>query len=217
MIILIILSILSSCTNKNITLEQLLLPKAGEEIVQMQTSYGSIKIRLFPDIAPMAVENFKTLVEQGYFNNKTFHKIRQDDFIMAVDSEVEDDYLESIWGESFEDEFSSKYCHFRGALSMANRGANTNGSSFFIVSRDDIDDSMIDIMKELGEDEGFSKEVINAYESIGGIPELDFAHTVFGQVFEGLDVIDKISNVEVDYSLKPFDPVIIEKAEIIVY
>ena len=162
-IILIILSILTSCTNKNIDLEQLQPPKAGEEIVLLHTSYGIIKIRLFPDIAPKAVENFITLVEQGYYNNKTFHRIRQDDFIMAVDSEEEDDYVESIWGE------------------------------------------------------GFSKEVINAYESVGGIPELDFAHTVFGQVFEGLGTIDKISNVEVDYSLKPFDPVIIEKAEIIVY
>lgn len=217
LIIITFTLLLSSCSNNKNELEQLKSPKLGEEIAIMETNFGTIKIRLFPEIAPKAVENFKTLADEEYYNNKTFFRVREDDFIMAVDSTEEDGYLNSIWGEPFEDEFNPEYCHFRGAVSIANRGPDTNESSFFIVKRDYIDNEVIKIMRELGEDESFQDKVVDSYERLGGLYELDFKHTVFGQVFYGIETVDKISKVSVDCDFQPFEPVIIEKIEIVPY
>lgn len=205
--------LLSSCINENTKLEQLQDPTLGEEVIVMETNLGIIKIRLFPEIAPKAVENFKVLAKEGYFDGKTFFRVKKGEIIMAVDPKEK--YSSGIWGEPFDDEFNKDYCHFNGAVSMANRGPNSNESSFFIVNGNHIDEDIINVMKELGEDEGFSDAVIDAYDNIGGLYELDYKHTVFGQVFEGMEVVEKISNVEVDYNYEPFEPVIIEKVEIL--
>ncbi len=127
---------------------------------------------------------------------------------------------ESIWGgEAFEDEFDPKYHNLRGgSLSMANAGSNTNGSQFFIVQSDEVDESLIGKMESIGEEGGFSEEVIKAYKELGGTPWLDFNHTVFGQVFEGMDVVDDIASVEVEpRSNKPIEEVRIETIEIVEY
>ena len=64
---------------------------------------------------------------------------------------------ESIWGGSFEDEFDINYRNFRGALSMANAGPNTNGSQFFIVQLDNVEEHIIEQMVELGEEKAFQR------------------------------------------------------------
>ncbi len=96
---------------------------------------------------------------------------------------------------------------------MANAGRGTNGSQFFIVQKTDTKD-MLPQMKQIGEDGGFSADVIDAYEKLGGTPWLDGKHTVFGQVFEGMDVVDKIASVKVDGASKPLEPVVMETVEI---
>ena len=96
---------------------------------------------------------------------------------------------------------------------MANSGPNTNGSQFFIVQAQSVDDVLVTQMEELS-DEGFPKEVADTYKKIGGTPWLDFRHTVFGQVFEGLDVLDKIADAEVNMSDKPIKDIVINEIEI---
>lgn len=212
-----LLLISTSCTtNEDIQLEQLQPPTIGEEILVMQTNLGDIMIRFFPEISPKAVENFKSLAINGYYEGKMFSKVMTSEFFMFEDME-DREYYNSIWGEFFEDEFHNEYCHFRGAVSMANSGPNTNGSSFFIVNGNHIDQGILDVMKELGEDEGFSDGVIQAYEEIGGLYSLDYKHTVFGQVFEGMEVVELITNVEVDFNNQPIDSVVIEKIELVIY
>jgi peptidyl-prolyl cis-trans isomerase B (cyclophilin B) len=121
---------------------------------------------------------------------------------------------ESIWGEPFEDEFTPELHNFRGALSMANAGPNTNGSQFFIVQASSVSDELLDQM-EMASEEVFPTEVIQAYKENGGTPWLDFRHTVFGQVYEGMDVVDDIAKVKVDYfSNKPFNDVIIDSVTV---
>ena len=105
---------------------------------------------------------------------------------------------ESIWKEPFEDEFDVNYRNFRGAISMANSGPNTNGSQFFIVQGAEVPEDIIKEMKRLGEEQGFPKEIIERYEKYGGAYWLDGRHTVFGEVIEGMDVVDKIAAVQVD-------------------
>lgn len=100
---------------------------------------------------------------------------------------------------------------------MANAGPNTNGSQFFIVQNSGVEEDIIEQMRELGEEKGYPKAVADAYEELGGAFWLDFKHTVFGQVFEGMDVVDKIAAVEVSENDKPVEDVIIEKIEIVKY
>ena len=116
---------------------------------------------------------------------------------------------ESIYGESFEDEFSRELFNLRGALSMANAGPNTNGSQFFIVNNENVPANMLGQL----EGAGFSAEVIEAYKG-GGTPWLDFRHTVFGHVVEGMDVVDDMAKVRVDYADKPVEDIKIIKATI---
>ncbi|GFN35747.1 peptidylprolyl isomerase [Tepidimicrobium xylanilyticum] len=199
------------------SLEQLELPEKGEEIVVMETNYGIIKMRLFPDVAPKAVENFKTHVENGYYDGLTFHRVIDGFMIQGGDPLGTGVGGESIWGQPFEDEFHINYHNFRGALSMANAGPNTNGSQFFIVQRDTVEESLIDQMAQIGEEGGFPEAVVKAYGELGGTPHLDYRHTVFGQVFEGMDVVDKIAAVKTDLNDKPIQPVIILKVKIAEY
>ena len=119
---------------------------------------------------------------------------------------------ESIWGRSFEDEFSPEYHNLRGALSMANAGPNTNGSQFFIVQADSVDGRFIPQMERLPE--MFTPDSVEDYKAVGGTPWLDFRHTVFGQTVEGMDVVDAIAAVERDSSDKPLEDVSIVSIDI---
>lgn len=225
LIILITVSILVGYSNKkereqggeDLSLEQLQLPKEGEEIVVINTNYGTIKIRLFPEVAPKAVENFKTHAKNGYYNGVIFHRVINEFMIQGGDPSGNGTGGESIWGEPFEDEFHVNYHHIRGALSMANSGANTNGSQFFIVQKTEVEKPLIAQMAKLGEENGYPEEVVKAYEKLGGTPHLDFRHTVFGQVFEGMDIVDKIAKVETDEKDKPIESVVIESMEVVIY
>lgn len=189
---------------------QLEKPSKGEKIAVMQTNMGNIKIRLFPEVAPKAVENFISHAENGYYDGLIFHRVINNFMIQGGDPTGTGRGGESIYGHSFEDEFDLSARNYRGALSMANAGPNTNGSQFFIVQAKNVDEGLISQMTELT-DRGFPEEVTENYKKIGGTPWLDFKHTVFGQVFEGMDVVDNIAQVKVGPQDKPLNDVIIEK------
>ncbi|MEK3856897.1 peptidylprolyl isomerase [Cytobacillus sp. FSL H8-0458] len=184
--------------------------QGNERLVEMQTSKGNIKIKLFPDQAPKAVENFIKHSEDGYYDGLIFHRVIQDFMIQGGDPDGTGRGGESIYGESFEDEFSNELYNIRGALSMANSGPNTNGSQFFIVQNKSLDPSL----KAEMEKAGYPEEIIKAYEK-GGTHWLDNKHTVFGQVIEGMDVVDSIAAVETDAQDKPVEDVVIEKIEVL--
>ncbi len=167
--------------------EQLQMPKTGEEVAIIKTNLGDIKLRLFPEVAPKAVENFKTHAKNGYYNGVTFHRVMEDFMIQGGDPQGTGRGGESIWGASFEDEFHEDYKNLYGTLSMANAGPGTNGSQFFIVQKSD------------------------------GTDWLDFKHTVFGQVYEGMDVVDKIAKVKTGSGDRPVEPVVMETIEIVEY
>ena len=196
------------------TLNQIKKPQVGEEIAIIKTNHGDIMVRLFPQAAPKTVENFKTHAENGYYDGVTFHRVMKDFMIQGGDPDGTGRGGESIWGSSFEDEFDPEYHNLRGALSMANSGPNTNGSQFFIVQKNDVDKGFISEMEGAGPEQGFSEDVVNAYKNLGGTPWLDFKHAVFGQVFEGMDVVDKIANVKTGFGDKPKEDVVMEKVTI---
>ena len=192
---------------------QLTAPAAGDTVAVMHTTMGDIKIKLFPEQAPKTVENFTTHAKNGYYNGLIFHRVIKDFMIQGGDPTGTGMGGKSIWGNSFADEFDPQLHNLRGALSMANAGPNTNGSQFFIVQASEVPAAMLDQMKGLA-DQGFPAEITEAYAEMGGTPWLDFRHSVFGQVFEGMDVVDAIAAVKVGGSDKPVEDVKINSIDI---
>lgn len=235
---------------------QLDKPAVGEQVAIIHTSMGDVSLRLFPEAAPKTVENFVTHAKDGYYDNLTFHRIIDGFMIQGGDPNGTGTGGESIWGDSFEDEFSDHLFNIRGAVAMANSGKDTNGSQFFIDQGD------ADKFKENGgwtnyeaqwtqaygmlskyygtesydsfiaqygsycmDTDLISEDIRKLYEENGGNPTLDGAfnatdkgHTVFAQVYEGIDVVDKIAAVETSASTnKPTTDVIIKNIEITTY
>lgn len=166
---------------------QLAAPKSGDTIATLETSLGTIKIKLFPAEAPETVKNFTELAKAGKYDGVIFHRVIEDFMIQTGDFEKSNGtggYSYKGPGTKFNDEFGPGLSNLQGTLSMANAGANTNGSQFFIVT------------------------------SADGTPWLNGKHSVFGQIYEGLDVALKISQVDTDMSDKPVETVTINKVTI---
>lgn len=103
--------------------------------VLLQTTAGELTVELFPKVAPKAVENFLRLVDTGYYNGISFHRIIKNFMIQGGDPTGSGRGGSSIWNKPFEDEIALGYTFDRGGiLAMANAGANTNGSQFFITT-----------------------------------------------------------------------------------
>ena len=174
----------------------------------IETNFGTIKIQLFAKQAPKTVENFVGLAKKGYYDEVIFHRVIADFMIQGGDPTGTGMGGQSLWGEAFEDEFSNELFNLRGALSMANAGPNTNGSQFFIVQNKNMSTQMLSQMKAAS----YPEEIISAYAN-GGTPWLDHRHTVFGQVIEGMDVVDQIAQTKT-ISDRPVEGVVIKTIQI---
>ena len=162
--------------------QQFQAPNEGDPIAIFHTSKGEIRAVLYPDDAPMAVENFTGLVEQGYYNGLTFHRVVYGALVQGGDD----------------------------------TGTGLGGATiwfYFVQALPGLDRSLQSQMEEAG----VRQEVIDAYKEAGGLPYLDNRYTVFGQVYEGMDVVDAIAAVDTDENDKPTEDVLIEKVELAVY
>ena len=162
--------------------------------------------------APLAVKNFVTLASNGYFDGQIFHRVINDFMIQGGDPTGTGTGGESIWGEDFDIKYE-ELLPLRGALCMANSGADTNGSQFFIVQ------AKSDTAKK-GLEEGtmdFTKKQKQLFLDQGGYPSLTGSYTVFGQMIRmDMSVLDKISGCETQDSgsgevSQPVKKVVIEK------
>ncbi len=244
---------------------QLNKPAVGERVAIMHTSMGDIHIRLFPEAAPKAVENFTSLAKGGYYDGLTFHRVIKDFMIQGGDPKGDGTGGESIWGDSFADEFHGKLLNLCGSLAMANSGPDSNGSQFFInqagptgataaqlkasvkQSNENISQQAAQAYDQYAnyygasfteiypDADSFAKanmapvasmvpdEVWSLYAQYGGNMHLDGAyrteggHTVFGQVYAGMDVVNAIAAVKVGENDKPTDKVTIQSIDIVEY
>ena len=187
-------------------------PARDAKVIVMKTSKGTIKMRLFPEKAPKTVENFVTHAKEGYYDGLTFHRVINGFMIQGGDPLGNGTGGESIWGDSFEDEFDVELHNLRGALSMANAGPNTNGSQFFIVQAKSVDPRLISQMRNMSD--SFPAETVAGYENVGGTPHLDFRHTVFGQVYDGMVVVDAIAAVKTGRNDMPVEDVMISSIDV---
>lgn len=193
-------------------------PNEGDQIAIFHIkNYGDIKVKFFEEVAPKAVENFVTHAKDGYYNGVIFHRVIEEFMIQGGDPEGTGYGGESIWGSGFDEELSVDALPYRGALCMASSGTGTSslGSQFYIVQANYNEE------KEIYLDNYGLGNFKEAYKKFGG----DLAdlvgygqYTTFGQVIEGMDIVDKIAKVETNPSNdKPLEDVIIESIEITTY
>lgn len=165
-------------------------PEKGQHVAEIVTNYGTIYVKLYPNLVPETVKNFEELSVAGKYDGTTFHRVIKDFMIQGGDFENRDGtggYSYKGLGTIIPDEFHKDLTNVKGALSMANRGPNTGSSQFFIVQAKD------------------------------GTPYLDRKHAVFGYVYKGLKVVDKIASVKTDSSDKPVKDVTIKTIKISTY
>lgn len=198
--------------------EQLAQPSQDTPVAVLSTSMGDILIVLFPQYAPMAVENFEGLAQQGYYNGNIFHRVVADFVIQTGDATQSGTGGASIWNNNaYPNELSDKLHHYSGAVALARAadGSVGNLSQFYIVQtpEDSVDKTTAEEMVA----SGVRQEVADAYQSAGGAPYLDGQDTVFGQVYSGMDVVDAIAQVEGDESGRPLEPVTLNSVTITTY
>lgn len=187
-------------------------PQPREKIAVINVrNFGEIKIKLFPETAEKGVENFVGLAEMNYYDELIFHRIIPDFMNQGGDPRGNGTGGNSLWGDKFDGGIPEGLYHFTGAVAYANSGAtSTNGSQFYIVNTQDGDYGFSDLS-------GYPENVRAMYEEKGGTPFLDGGYTVFGQVFEGIDVVRAMSQVETDENDKPLQQVVMESVRIVEY
>ena len=166
------------------------VPNEGDTVAHMKTNQGDLKILLYTDEVPETTKNFVELANAGKYNDTIFHRVIDCFMVQGGDFENANGTGGHSYkgeGTKFEDEFHDDLNHIKGALSMANSGPNTNGSQFFIVQAD------------------------------RGTPHLDGMHSVFGFVYEGIDVVDAIAGAETAMGDKPAEDIVVESVEIITF
>ncbi len=211
--------------------KQMATPEKGETVAIITVkNFGDIKVKFFKDVAPKAVENFITHAKNGYYNGVIFHRVINEFMIQGGDPTGTGYRGESIWGTGFAEELSYELVPYRGTLCMASSGTGTSslGSQFFITQA-----NYDETTKQYMEAYKLPTGLIEQYKKYGGnILSLYTGYTVFGQVYEGMDVVDKIAAVKtgsvpvvidgVEYPNmtqddKPVEDVVIENIEITTY
>jgi peptidylprolyl isomerase len=174
--------------SKEQNLNQDILKKYSQ--AEFETNMGNFVIEFYNDEMPITVSNFLNLANSGYYDGIKFHRVMEDFMIQGGDPLTKDDAKKVLWGTggpgySIPDEFVEGLSNVRGTIAMANSGANTGGSQFFINV---VDNTYLDFDKQ----------------------PLTSQHPVFGRVIEGMDIVDNISKVKTEGTV-PVKDVVIEK------
>lgn len=205
------------CSNKvadkNIATE----PKEEETkekttMVIISTDLGEMKAVLYNE-TPLHKENFIKLAKEGYFDGCLFHRVIDGFMIQGGDPDSKTAKPGQMLGQggpgyTIPAEFKQKLIHKKGALAAARMADQVNpqkassGSQFYIAQGKSYTENELNMLSSrMGK--AFNKQQMEAYTTVGGVPFLDYEYTVFGEVVEGLEVIDKIAAVEKDRRDRP--------------
>ena len=178
-----------------------------ETLVLIKTTKGDITVKLYND-TPLHRDNFIKLINEGWYNNSPFHRVINN--FMIQGGHNEDGSVDP--GYTIPAEFRANHFHKKGVLAAARQGDYVNpkkessGCQFYIVQGQVLSEAQVQMYQQrLGKT--FTQEQIEAYTTVGGTPHLDGEYTVFGEVVEGMDVIDKIAGVKTGYQDVPVEPV----------
>ncbi|MBK9270488.1 MAG: peptidylprolyl isomerase [Saprospiraceae bacterium] len=186
---ILLIAMLQACTGKK-----------AEDLVIIETTMGTMKARLY-DSTPKHKANFIKLIKENYYDDLLFHRVIPGFMIQGGDPESRNAPREAMLGSGgpgYTIDAEIGQLHFKGALCAARQGDAVNpqkkssGSQFYIVHGQPTDPGQIQMMNA-SKGIKYTQEDFNKYAQIGGAPFLDGDYTVFGEVVEGLEVIDKIA------------------------
>ncbi|MBR3269300.1 MAG: peptidylprolyl isomerase [Oscillospiraceae bacterium] len=219
---------------KDIEMIQLDPPKAGDKIAVMHTTAGDLTFQLYPEQAPKAVANFCELAEKGYYDGTYVFRVEPGTFFAAGSADAEGHLPEGVSGtaqERVRQELSPKLWPLRGSLCALTTCSDTgfwknffgtateyNGSRFMVLDTIEMTDEIIQGLRE-SESEG-SKKVADALVEKGGIPNYAQSVTIFGQMIDGFDILDAITDAKLQGSgeeRRPKEDIIITSVEITAY
>jgi cyclophilin family peptidyl-prolyl cis-trans isomerase len=206
--------------------------KQRQKMVKIETTLGTIKVKLY-DETPLHRDNFLKLVKEEFYEGTLFHRVIRDFMIQAGDPESKTaDSLTHLGAGGVgytvpaEIVFPQLY-HKRGALAAARQGDMVNpekkssGCQFYIVQGQTFTDEQLDQMEKriayqlrMREPFHYTEEQRIAYKTFGGTPHLDGQYTVFGEVVEGFDVLQKISEVKTSRGDRPVEDIRILKVKL---
>ena len=187
----------------------------NETKVLIKTTLGDITVMLYDD-TPLHRDNFIKLVNEGWYNGSPFHRVIKNFMIQGgqnADGSVDPGYRIPA-------EIKPNHFHKKGALAAARQADQVNpqkmssGSQFYIVQGQVMNETQLN-MFESRYGKVFNAKQRQAYQTIGGTPHLDGDYTVFGEVTDGLEIVDKISAVKTGYMDVPVEPVTIISMEIV--
>ena len=191
-------------------------PAAGDTIAVFDTSAGVFKAVLFPTLAPQACDNFIGLAQAGYYNGLTVSRVENEFLVEA--GQGADGKGTTIWnGSCYPIEATDRLHHYAGALCAATDASGQCASVFYVMESlpggDSVTQELVDQMNAAS----YRAEVVTAYQTAGGAPYLDYTDTVFGQVYEGMDIVDNIAQTAVDENQKPIEAITIHSVSIETY
>ena len=185
-------------------------------MIEMVTSQGKITLRLY-DETPLHRDNFLKLVENHTYDGLLFHRVIKNFMVQAGDPNSRNakpgqPLGDGTLGYTVPAEFRPNLIHKRGALCAARQGDQVNpkkassATQFYIVQGQVWDDKALDMMEQrFGKK--FTGEQRKVYTTVGGTPHLDGDYTVFGEVVDGMDVVNKIADVVCDRMDRPVEDV----------
>ena len=188
----------------------------NEALVLISTEYGDMKVKLYNE-TPKHRDNFLKLAEQGFYDGLLFHRVIQNFMIQGGDPDSRDAAPGQQLGQggpgyTIPAEFDPMLIHKKGALSAARMGDQVNpqkassGSQFYIVHGQVVTPQQLSqFQQQTGRQ--YTTEQVQTYTTVGGTPHLDMGYTVFGEVVEGLEVIDKIAAQQTNQANRPLQDI----------
>lgn len=187
------------------TTQEIVVPEPPRRVVEISTDFGSMKVEL-SNYTPQHRDNFIKLVEEGYYDGLLFHRVIQGFMVQGGDPDSKDAEPGQMLGNggpgyTIPAEIHPALIHQRGALAAARLGDGVNpekassGSQFYIVQGQPVNPQILDQLEQY-KGTKYTAEQRAIYSNTPGAPMLDGAYTVFGQVIEGMEVIDQIASVE---------------------
>lgn len=218
---------------KDVNLKQLQEPTKGQEVATIETSVGTFKVMLFREEAPNTVEHFVKLAKDGYYDGTYIYQVQKDnngkghyffggtkkkDGFMV--KEKDDNYTKEIYDTEhkvIKNEISKNLWAFKGALIAMGPDLKESGTFITGVNSADFNDDLKDALKKEIEKKNANKDIINAFIEKGGQPTLQDKYTIFAQVYEGMDVFEKVFAVDTDKNGTPTENLKINKITISTY
>ncbi|MBK8622074.1 MAG: peptidylprolyl isomerase [Saprospiraceae bacterium] len=204
--------------------EEIIVPAPDQCLLFMETSKGSMVIRLF-DETPLHRDNFIQLAEKGFYEGLLFHRVINGFMMQGGDPDTKNAAKDvrvggGNPGYTIPAEIHQKSFHIKGALAAARTGDDINpkkessGSQFYIVHGRKTTSEELHIF-EGQKNIYYPDDVVNTYKTSGGAPQLDGEYTIFGEVIQGFDVIDRIATVPTDSYDRPKEDVKILKVTVL--